>query len=192
MRIMTAVKSNALEIFLDRARHEPDKPFLTQPMEDGSVLKWTNAQVATEAGRMARYITSLGLPRSSHIAIISKNCAWWLIADLAIMMSDNVSVPVYPNTTSDNTRFILERSGVKVIFVGKLVPHAWQEMKDCLLGGMKCIGFPECPDELSSHIPGGDFVTWDRAVEEHDTREDKLRDSRDLATIMYTSGSTGR
>ena len=39
----------------------------------------------------------LNLKPNSQIAIISKNCAHWIITDLAIMMSGNTSVPLYAN-----------------------------------------------------------------------------------------------
>lgn len=36
---------------------------------------------------------SLNLPPKSQIAIMSKNCAWWIIADLGVWLSGHVSVP---------------------------------------------------------------------------------------------------
>jgi long-subunit acyl-CoA synthetase (AMP-forming) len=35
---------------------------------------------------------SLGLKEGDHIAILSKNCAQWIIADIAIMMAGCVSI----------------------------------------------------------------------------------------------------
>ena len=70
---------------------------------------------------MAAHIESLHLAVPSQIAIMSKNCAWWLMADLAIMMSGHVGVPIYPTLTSEMTKYMLEHSEVKLLFVGKLM-----------------------------------------------------------------------
>ena len=43
---------------------------------------------------MAAYLESKKYPKGSSIAICSKNCAWWVMADLAIWMSGHVTVPV--------------------------------------------------------------------------------------------------
>ena len=50
---------------------------------------------------MASYLKSLDLKKGSRIALLSKNCAHWMMADMAIMMSGHVSVPLYPNLNSD-------------------------------------------------------------------------------------------
>ena len=58
---------------------------------------------------MCNYINSLNLPKKSKIAILSKNCAHWIIADLAIMMSGNISVPIYANVNGDTAKYILKK-----------------------------------------------------------------------------------
>jgi hypothetical protein len=54
---------------------------------------------------MAAYLRSLKLPPKSRIAICSKNCAHWILADWAIWMADHVSVPLYPNLNASTVRF---------------------------------------------------------------------------------------
>jgi long-chain acyl-CoA synthetase len=41
------------------------------------------------------------------VAILSKNCAWWMMTDLAIWMAGYVSVPLYPTLAADTVRQIL-------------------------------------------------------------------------------------
>ena len=45
---------------------------------------------------MAAYLKAQGWEQGSKVAILSKNCAWWLMSDLAIWMAGYVSVPLYP------------------------------------------------------------------------------------------------
>ena len=58
---------------------------------------------------MAAYIKSLSLTENSKIGILSKNCAHWIMSDLAIMMSGHISVPLYPNLNSKTLKNILEQ-----------------------------------------------------------------------------------
>ena len=74
----------------------PEKIYLKQPIDD-VWHTWTWKQTADEVRQLAAAIQSLNLPGQSHIAMVSKNCAHWIITDLAIMMAGHVSIPLYPN-----------------------------------------------------------------------------------------------
>ena len=76
---------------------------------------------------MAAFLKTLDLPEASKIGILSKNCAHWIMSDLAIMMSGHISVPLYPNLNSSTLAKILEHSETRVLFVGKL--DNYSEMK---------------------------------------------------------------
>ncbi|MEO5607803.1 MAG: AMP-binding protein, partial [Polaromonas sp.] len=83
---MTTVSSDMLA--LQRLYHwektAPDRVVLTQPMGKGMLQDYTWQQLAEQARRMAAYLQSQGWAPGSNIAILSKNCAWWLMSDLAI------------------------------------------------------------------------------------------------------------
>merc|ERR1719162_1987950 len=74
---------------------------------------------------MAAYIESLNFEKGSKIAICSKNCTWWIIADLAIWFSGHVSVPIYPTLTADTVAYTIEHSESKLVFIGKLDVQPW-------------------------------------------------------------------
>jgi non-ribosomal peptide synthetase component F len=176
------------DYILDQCSKHPNKIFLTQPYPDGTVQNWTFAQFLSESKKMATHLTSLDLSTPSQIAIMSKNCAYWLMADLAIMLSGHVGVPIYPTLTADTTKYTLEHSEAKLLFVGKLDDHPWQEMKKGIPGGMKCISFPMCPDVSALE----DCETWEKCVEgKEELKEVVKRRGEEMATIIYTSGSTG-
>ena len=173
------------DYILDNCAKTPNKVFLTQPMGGDEVKEWTFAQFLAESKKMAAHIESLDLPVPSQIAIMSKNCAWWLMADLAIMMTGHVGVPIYPTLTAETTKYTLEHSEAKLLFVGKLDEHPWKAMKEGIPEGMKCISFPLCPDGLT-------YDKWADCTEKAgDLKEVKKRKPEEMATIIYTSGSTG-
>ena len=174
-----------MDYILQHAEQTPDNTFLTQPMGNDAVKTWTFGEFVSESKKMATHIESMDLPAASQIAIMSKNCAWWLMADLAIMMTGHVGVPIYPTLTAETTNYTLEHSESKLLFVGKLDKKPWDEMKNGIPEGMKCISFPLCPDGL-------EYETWAKCVEGKDElKEVKKRTPDEMATIIYTSGSTG-
>ena len=164
----------------------PDRLHFIQPLGGGStnVLTWTFAQAVREARRMAAYLFRLNLPPKSRIAICSKNCAHWILADWAIWMADHVSVPVYPNLNSGSVRYILEHSDARLLFVGKLDP-IWDEMKQGVPPGVLRVSFPLAPSSADPR--------WADLVAQHEPLGDlPQRAFAELATIVYTSGSTGQ
>ncbi|VEU40000.1 unnamed protein product [Pseudo-nitzschia multistriata] len=83
-----------LDFFFDNVKKLGAKTFLTQPMGGDVVKTFSYQEVLDEAKKVAGYIESKGYPPKSQIAICSKNCAHWLIADIGIMLAGHVSVPV--------------------------------------------------------------------------------------------------
>ena len=101
-------------------RERPDVIYLTQPFPDGRVVDYSWAEVGLQARCMAAHLRSLQLPPGSSIALLGKNSAHWIIADLAIMMSGHVSVPLYPTLSAESARYILDHCEARLLFVGKL------------------------------------------------------------------------
>ena len=108
-----------LEMFYKWESLNPNEIYLSQPI-DNIWHNWTWKDYGLEVRKMASYLKSLNLPQNSKIALLSKNCAHWLMADMAIMMSGHVSVPIYPNLNSETLEKILTHSESKLLFVGKL------------------------------------------------------------------------
>ena len=172
----------ALQRFYRWERTAPKQVTLTQPIGGGAVRDFTWAELADETRRMAAHLQSLGLARGSRIAILSKNCAHWLMSDLAIWMAGHVSVPLYPTLAADTVRQIIEHSEARACFVGKL--DGWEQMKPGVPAGLPCISYPLSPPT--------DYPSWDDIVARTPPLAgEPLRDGDELATLIYTSGTTG-
>ena len=173
-----------VENFLNWEKKKGKNTFLVQPI-DGRYLEFSWERVGSEARRMCNYIKSLHLPKKSKIAILSKNCAHWIIADLAIMMSGNISVPIYANVNGKTARYILEHSGSELIFIGKLDETDWNNIKGNIHNKVKKIDF-------GYYGLNTEFDRWDNIIS---SQKDKLLlpkiDIKDIITIIYTSGTTG-
>ena len=84
---MTASPVDPARLALQRLYHweatAPDRVILTQPIGGGVVRDYTWAQVMDESRRIAAHLVGRDLAPGSRIAILSKNCAHWLMADFA-------------------------------------------------------------------------------------------------------------
>ncbi|MDB6145698.1 MAG: putative Acyl-CoA synthetase, partial [Pseudomonas sp.] len=99
-----------LQVFYEREARHPHKRYMVQPLAGGQVLELSWSDVGDQARRAANWLRQRELPQGSSIAIISKNCAHWIIADLAIWMAGHISVPLYPNLTAESVAQVLEHS----------------------------------------------------------------------------------
>ncbi len=160
----------------------PDKVVLTQPLGGGAVRDLTWRQAMDEVRRMAAHLRLLGLEPGARVALLSKNTAHWLLADFAIWMAGYVSVPLYPTLAAGTVRQILEHSGAKLLFVGKL--DGFEQMKPGIPAGLPCVALPLAPPN--------DWPRWeDITARTPPLAGEPVRAGDELATIMYTSGTTG-
>ncbi|MEZ4900331.1 MAG: AMP-binding protein [Spirosomataceae bacterium] len=144
---------------------------------------FTWAETGNQVRRMATYLKSLDLPPHSNIGLVSKNCAEWIITDLAIMMSGHVSVPFYATLTADQLNHVLVHSGCSVLFVGKL--DDWKGMKSGIPKGVKCISFP-------TYNPDKEHLQWNDILAKNEPlKESPVPALDDIFSIIYTSGTTG-
>ncbi|WP_199767991.1 AMP-binding protein [Ketobacter alkanivorans] len=171
-----------LERFYHWEKHTPTKICYTQPLGDGVISDITWQEAGQQIRSMAAYLKKIGVQPGDNVALISKNCAHWIMADLAIWMAGGVSVPLYPTLTADSVRQIMEHSESKYLFVGKL--DDWPDMAAGVPEHVSCISFPLSPDN--------EFPTWDEIVASTEPmQESPSRNHTELATIIYTSGTTG-
>ncbi len=172
-----------LESVYEWEQNEPNRMYLTQPIGNGEVVNYTWGQAMDEVRRMAAHLKSLDLEPGSKIALLSKNCAHFILADLAIFMAGHVTVALYPTLNAETVGYILDHSDSKLLFVGKL--DDWDSMKSGVPGDMPCIAFPLAPKT--------DYTTWDDIIAKTEPLQgNPTRAADELAIIVYTSGSTGQ
>jgi long-subunit acyl-CoA synthetase (AMP-forming) len=168
---------------LEHAARQPDRVFLTQPVGGGRVVDLTWGETLDEANRMAAHLRSYGFPPGARIAILSKNCAHFIVAELAIWLAGCTTVAIFPTETAGTVRFVLEHSEASLLFVGKL--DTWPQQQPGVLAALPCIALPLAPPT--------DFETWDAVVARTAPLAEPMRRTADeIAMLLYTSGSTGQ
>jgi long-chain acyl-CoA synthetase len=172
--------TSPLDAFLHWESTTPDKEYLRQYVNGGLEI-YTFKKAGDEARRIATAINGFGLPPKSKVALLSSNCAHWVMADLAIMMSGHTSVPIYPTLGVDTIEFILDHSEAKAIIVGKLLDFESQKpaIKDIPIISVELYGIKE-------------ENTWENLITQNEPLQQTAKQDTDhLFTIIYTSGTTG-
>jgi long-chain acyl-CoA synthetase len=161
-------------------RERAGRVFLTQPL-GGRVREWTWRQAVGEARRIAAYLKAQHWEPGTPVAILSRNCAWWIMADMAIWMAGHVSVPIYPSLRAQTIRQILDHCGARACFIGATEREAAGVYG---LPGLAWITLPTAGSD--------EGVGWESLVEATmPIPGTPVRPADELATIIYTSGTTG-
>ena len=158
------------------------KLFLSEPVK-GVYQNFTWQQAGSQIRRMAVALQKLGLGKNDKVAILSKNCAHWIMSDLAIAMAGCISVPLYPNITPEALNEIIVHSECKAIFIGKLDNP--EELRTGVPDELMRITFP--------FYPNTDCLNWNELINNTEPLIGKpIIDPQSLACIVYTSGTTGQ
>ncbi|MBS0594091.1 MAG: AMP-binding protein [Proteobacteria bacterium] len=185
MAAQAAADTLALQRLYHWERSAPDRIAFTQPLGGGAVRDYSWREVVDQTRRMAAHLQAQGIARGDRVAILAKNTAHWMLSDYAILMAGGVSVPLYPTLAPTTIRQILEHSGAKLLFVGKL--DGWEHMKPGVPAGLPCIAHPLAPDDAKNSCPRWDDIVARTAP----LAGAPVRPADELATIIYTSGTTG-
>src|SRR5210317_1728793 len=100
----TSRPDTPLEMFYHWETRKPDSVYLRQPVEQvWHDYSWR--EVGEQARRIAAALRALGLAPGDRVSIVSKNCAHWVIADLATMMSGCASSPAFTSMSASDVLY---------------------------------------------------------------------------------------
>jgi long-chain acyl-CoA synthetase len=164
------------------AQTTPDRIYLTQPLGMGQVQDISWAQAADQVRRIAAWLQAQGWPAGSRVAILGKNSAHWVLADLAILMAGHVSVPIYPTFNGEALAYILKHSAARACFVGKM------DDSSSLASAPESVALVALPLAPA----GAAALHWDGLLRNNTPLAGTPQTSADtICTIIYTSGTTG-
>ncbi len=156
--------------------------YLTQPRGGGVIEDITWGQAGDQVRRTASWLKAQGWPAGSRVAILGKNSAHWILADLAIWMAGYVSVPIYPTFNAEALAFILHHSEARALFVGKMDDIT--ALQRGVPAELPLIALPLAPPLKALH--------WDALqLSSEPLLGNPTHDLNSMCTIIYTSGTTG-
>ncbi|EIT7144979.1 AMP-binding protein [Vibrio vulnificus] len=172
------------DMILKWAKERPHEVYLKQII-NRQFVEFTYSEVADKALRLVTALKALGAEPGDRIALISKNCAEWFICDLAMMLGDYVSVPIFPTAGADTIEYCITHSESKILIAGKLDDAAaTQKVIDDLVD-VKSIALPY---DSAPHCQY-QFTTLILQSEPSSDRPQHHDDK--LMSLVYTSGTSG-
>lgn len=158
--------------------------------EQGKWVQYSTEQFKSIADKVSFGLLQLGIGIGDKVAIISNNRPEWNFADMGILQTGAVNVPVYPTISDHDLHFILMDAEVKIVFVSS----AELESKT----RKACEGMVSPPSIYTfNQIPGASHFSELIQLGENHPNPEKLQSIKssiqpgDLATLLYTSGTTG-
>lgn len=140
------------------------------------------------ANTVSKGLIRLGIQPGEKIGLVSSNRFEWNVIDIAVQQIGAVVVPIYPNISTHDYKYIFNDAGIKICFVGS------DELYD------KISSINDEVHKLEKIYAFDEYngaETWKSVMDESDTYETELETRKnnvqngDLATLIYTSGTTG-
>ncbi|HKF06101.1 MAG TPA: AMP-binding protein, partial [Candidatus Sulfotelmatobacter sp.] len=184
------------DIFFAAVERNLDRVMLYR--DAGKWLPISSRQVRQNVAHVAHTLKSWGIQQGDRVAILSENRPEWPTADMATLILGAVTVPLYTTLTAEQTAFVLNDSGCRVMFLSSdqqlhkvlSILHETSLEKIVVMDSIefngdlvpfknRCITMRQIltqgPEDL-----GAQLEAHARSVQPDD-----------LATIVYTSGTTG-
>ncbi|MBX7242803.1 MAG: long-chain fatty acid--CoA ligase [Bacteroidia bacterium] len=139
--------------------------------------------------KVSRGLIGVGVNPGEMVGIISTSRPEWHFADVGIIQTGAVCVPMYPTISPNEFEYIFNHAEIKVVFVGdKKIYDKIVQIKDKVPSLKAIYTFDEIEgsNHFSELIKAGNGVTQQQVEDRKSAVNEK-----DLATIIYTSGTTG-
>ncbi len=132
-----------------------------------------------------------------RIAILSENRAGWVIADMGILCSGGVTVPIYPTNTPEQIEYMINHSGARIVFVsGKFQYTKLLKVREAMPGLELVVSFerflgdPALPVTTFYQLSEIDSPITAEEKRDIEAGIDRIKPD-DMLTLIYTSGTTG-
>ena len=163
---------------------------------DGALVErvageWTptsTARLLERVENLACAIRDAGLEAGDRVALIAHNCVDWVVCDFATFFAGCVVVPIYPTQALDHTAYIIEHSGVRLIFVDGSETLARLREANVTLPRVVVLN-SSGEDGLQAFEARGAALRL--ANPELPAAYESTLQPDDLAVLIYTSGTTG-
>lgn len=174
-------------VYYQNEKYPNDKMFVTKT--NGQWIPKSNQTFIDEAMIVSRGLIAFGVNKGDNVALVSNNRYEWNVMDIAIQQVGAIVVPLYPNISENDYKYILNDASIKLIVVGNAeLSQKIQNIKSEV---------PSLQHLFSFDVVEG-VTNWSAIHERsNETEVETVKErmnlvkSHDLATIIYTSGTTG-
>ena len=167
----------------DEIKNKKGPPFLfgLSSKDKNYSLNWN--EVTLKIKSLTTFLQDYIAP-GDRCVLLSENRPQWLIADIAIMNSGGVTVPLFTTYSDSDYEYIINDCGPKVCIVSNKLQY--EKIEKFLNNKIKIISI----DEFTNQIENFSEI-FKKTNLTNNNYNDKIK-RNDLACIIYTSGTTGK
>ncbi len=176
--------------FYKAAKENPSADFL-EWLNPKNKKKYTWGETSTSIQKLAKVLKD-NLLNGDRCLLVSENRPEWLIADLAIMLADGITVPAYTTYTEKDYKYLIEDCEPSVIIISNNEMH--NKLKNIIQEKdfiKKVIIFDEINDvENKDKYLKFDTIISGQLGQNINIKNKNLK-RNSPACIIYTSGTSG-
>ncbi len=167
----------------DEIKYKKDLPFLFGLSSKDKNLSLSWNEVTSKITFLTAFLQDYISP-GDRCVLLSENRPQWLIADIAIMNSGGVTVPLFTTYSSSDYEYIINDCEPKVCIVSNRLQY--EKIEKFLNNNIKIISIDEITDKIENFSE-----IFKKKNLTNENYNQKIR-RNDLACIIYTSGTTGK
>jgi long-chain acyl-CoA synthetase len=180
------IEQSGSKIIFDYLEHWvtecPERVWLSDRKGD-AFTEWSWVEAREELQSVAAWIEDEFGDRGARIALLSRNRAHWVLADMAIIASGNVCVPIFTTQSADTTRYIFDIAEIDVLFLGESAN--WESVRAVVPDHVKVVALPGIETDRAQ-------FRWNEIAQENRRRRAKhVCKPEELVSLAFTSGTTG-
>ncbi len=139
--------------------------------------------------KTSKGLISLGIQPGDKVGIISTNRYEWNVLDVATLQIGAIVVPIYPNISTEDYKFIFNDSQIKLCVVGDMNLYSTINNIKTELPALEFL----FSFNKEAYIPHWLEIHTNYSIIDKNTLSERksVIQNQDLATIIYTSGTTG-
>ncbi len=167
----------------DEIKNKKGPPFLfgLSSKDKNYSLNWN--EVTLKIKSLTTFLQDYISP-GDRCVLLSENRPQWLIADIAIMNSGGVTVPLFTTYSDSDYEYIINDCGPKVCIVSNKLQY--EKIEKFLNDKIKIISIDEFTNQIENFSEIFKITNFTNK-----SYNDKIK-RNDLACIIYTSGTTGK
>jgi len=183
--------NSLIELFFYQSEKiNPNTDFL-EWLNPKNKKKYTWGETSTSIQKLAKVLKD-SIVEGDRCLLVSENRPEWLIADLAIMLANGITVPAYTTYTEKDYKYLIEDCEPSIIIVSN------DEMHDKLKKTIQEKNFIKKViifDELKKIKQKDKYLNFDSIIKSKLNEKEKIENKNlkrnSPACIIYTSGTAG-
>lgn len=186
------VPDRIFDLLTEYVAKNNQKDFLFAERKKEGWVKYSGKEILKLTNSVSKGLLRLGIEKGDRIVIIANNCPQWNVLDFAIQQIGAIVVPVFPNISIVDFRYIIKHSDPKIIFVGGIaIYNKYKSVLDTDFGLNSIFSV----NLINGVLSIDDLIKEKENSSQYDECLCKVKDSinaDDIATIIYTSGTSGK